>query len=166
LLEAAAILQRRGYEFSLLLVGDGPDKQTLEDRVLALGLHNVHFQPAQPREKMLSVYRSADLVVFPTLQDVWGVVANEAILAGVPMLCSKYAGCATELFAPENIFAPDDLNDFCQKLGAAIADGLPRPDAGRVKTTMQLGREMVQELNSFVLGPACGKQGRPQSVSR
>jgi glycosyltransferase involved in cell wall biosynthesis len=164
-LEAAAILQRKGYEFSLLLVGDGPDKQTLEHQALALGLNNVHFQPAQPQEKMLSVYRSADLVVFPTLQDVWGVVANEAILAGVPMLCSKYAGCATELFAPENIFSPDELNDFCQKLGAAICDGLPKPDAGRVKTTKQLGLDIVQELNSFVLGPTCGKQRRPQPVT-
>jgi len=165
LLDAAAILQRKGYEFSMLLVGDGPDKQALERRALALGLNNVHFQPAQAQEKMLSVYRCADLVVFPTLQDVWGVVANEAILAGVPMLCSKYAGCATELFAPENIFAPDDLNDFSQKLGNAICNGLPIPDPGRIKTTNQLGRELVQELNKFLVAPKSGKQERPQTAS-
>jgi glycosyltransferase involved in cell wall biosynthesis len=165
LLDVAAILQRKGYEFSLLLVGDGPDKQALEDQVLALGLKNVHFQPSQPPEKMPSVYRSADLVVFPTLQDVWGVVANEAILAGVPMLCSKYAGCATELFAPENIFAPDDLNDFCEKLGAAICDGLPVADPARLKTTSQLGSELVQELTSFLVGPPSGKQQRPQTAT-
>ena len=165
LLDAAAILQGKGYEFSLLLVGDGREKQTLKRRARALGLNNVHFQPAQPQEKMLSVYRSADLVVFPTLQDVWGVVANEAILAGVPMLCSKYAGCATELFPPENIFSPDDLNDFCQKLGAAICNGLPMPDPGRLKTTNQLGREMVRELNTFLRSPISGKRGRPQPVT-
>jgi glycosyltransferase involved in cell wall biosynthesis len=165
LLDAAAILQRKGYEFSLLLVGDGPDKQSLEHQTLALGLNNVHFQPAQPQERMLSVYRSADLVVFPTLQDVWGVVANEAILSGVPMLCSKYAGCAAELFAPENIFSPDDLSDFCQKLGEAISDGLPKPDAGRIKTTKQLGSELVREINSFLFGPTSGKQRRPQPVT-
>jgi glycosyltransferase involved in cell wall biosynthesis len=165
LLVAAATLQRKGYEFSLLLVGDGPDKQSLEQQALALGLKNVHFQPAQPPGRMLSVYRSADLVVFPTLQDVWGVVANEAILAGVPMLCSKYAGCATELFAPENIFSPDDLNDFCQKLGTAISDGLPKPDASRIKTTTQLGYELVRELKNFLFSPTSGKQGRPQPVT-
>jgi len=165
LLEAASILHNKGCEFSLLLVGDGPDKQELERHARSLGLDNLHFQPAQPQEKMLSVYRSADFVVFPTFQDVWGVVANEAILAGVPMLCSKYAGCANELFAQENIFSPDDLNDFCQKLGAAISNRLPKPDAARVKTTTQLGREIVQELKSFVLGQASGKQGRPQPVT-
>jgi len=165
LLDAAAILRKRGYEFSLLLVGDGPDKQALERRALALGLDNLHFHPAQPQEKMLSVYRSADLVVFPTLQDVWGVIANEAILAGVPILCSKYAGCATELFAPENIFSPDDLNDFSQKLGTAISNGLPMPDPGRIKTANQVGRELVQELNKFLLAPSTGNRERPQPVA-
>ena len=164
-LDAAAILQRKGYEFSMLLVGDGPDRQTLEHQAREIGLKNVHFQSAQFQEKMLAVYRSADLAVFPTLQDVWGVVANEAILAGVPMLCSKYAGCAAELFAPENIFSPDDLNDFCRKLGAALSNGLPKPDASRIKSTKQLGREMVQELNRFMLGPRSSKQGRPQPVT-
>src|SRR5215472_13337452 len=38
LLDAAAILQRKGHNFSLLLVGDGPDKQALEQRARALGL--------------------------------------------------------------------------------------------------------------------------------
>lgn len=165
LLDAAAILQRKGYAFSLLLVGDGPDRRTLEEQVLAIGLKNVHFQPAQPQEKMLSVYRSADLVIFPTLHDIWGLVANEAILAGVPILCSEYAGCATELFAPENIFSPDDLNDLSEKLGAAIRDGLPMPDPGRLKPTKQLGRELVRELNNFALGRTSRKQQRPQTVT-
>src|SRR5271165_7127559 len=98
LLEAAATLQRAGLEFSLLLVGEGREKPALELYAAELGLKNVHFQPAQPPEKMPSVYRSADLLVFPTLQDVWGFVANEAVLCGVTVLCSKYAGCATELF--------------------------------------------------------------------
>jgi glycosyltransferase involved in cell wall biosynthesis len=165
LLHAAAILQKKGYEFSLLLVGDGREKAALERYATVLGLRNVHFQPAQVPEKMPSVYRSADLVVFPTLEDTWGVIANEAILCGVPMLCSKYAGCAIELFAPEDIFSPDDLNDFSQKLGAAIRNGLPMPDAGRLKTTKQLGRDLVQELNNFVLGPKSRTHERPEIVT-
>ena len=150
LLEAVASLQQQGREFSLLLVGGGRDKQALERRAQTLGLRNVHFQPAQPPDKMPSVYHSADLVVFPTLEDVWGLVANEAILSGIPVLCSKYAGCAPELFASDSIFAPDDSNEFSEKLGAAIAGRMSKPDPGRLKTTRQLGSELVQELNRFV----------------
>lgn len=150
LLDAAASLQQRGCEFSLLLVGNGRDKQALERRVSALGLKNVHFRPAQIPDRMPSVYRSADVLVFPTLEDVWGLVANEAILSGMPVLCSKYAGCAPELFEPENIFSPEDSNEFSQKLGAAISGRLSKTDHGRLKPTKQLGRELVQELNRFI----------------
>jgi glycosyltransferase involved in cell wall biosynthesis len=148
LLAAAAILQQQGCEFSLLLVGSGREKQALEQRVAAIGLKNVHFRSAQTPEKMPSVYRSADVLVFPTLEDVWGLVANEAILSGVPVLCSRYAGCARELFSEENIFTPDDLNEFTEKLRDALYDRLPKTDPSRLKTTQVLGSELVQELNS------------------
>jgi glycosyltransferase involved in cell wall biosynthesis len=165
LLNAAARLQQQGFEFSLLLVGGGREKPALERRAKAIGLRNVHFRPAQPPEKMPSVYRSADLVVFPTLEDVWGLVANEAIFSGIPVLCSKYAGCASELFAPENIFAPEDLNEFSQKLRAAISGGISTPDPGRLRTARQLGSELVQELNRFVPGTASNGKVQADSVT-
>lgn len=166
LIEAAAKLQQDGCEFSLLLVGNGRDKQALEHRARAVGLRNVHFQPVQPPDKMPSVYRSADIVVFPTLEDVWGFVANEAILSGIPVLCSKYAGCAPELFEPENIFSPEDLNEFSEKLRAAISGRLPKADPGRLKTTQQLGSEMVEELHRFLPAVVAHKQNEPESVVR
>jgi glycosyltransferase involved in cell wall biosynthesis len=146
LLEAAAAVQKQGCEFSLLFVGSGRDKLAIERRAEALGLKNVHFKPAQPPDRMPSVYRSADLVVFPTLEDVWGLVANEAILSGVPVLCSKYAGCAPELFTSENIFSPEDLSEFSQKLRDAISGRLSKPDPNRLKTMRQIAAEVVQEL--------------------
>jgi len=149
LLNAAASLQQCGLEFSLLLVGSGRDKQALERRAQSLDLKNVHFLPAQPPDRMPSVYRSADLVVFPTLEDVWGLVANEAVLSGIPVLCSKYAGCAPELFTAESIFAPEDLDDFCQKLRDALSGRSSKPDPNRLKPIRQIAAELVQELNRF-----------------
>ena len=166
LLDAVATLQRAGREFSLILVGEGREKQALEQRAAQLGLKNVHFQPAQPPEKMPSVYRSADLVVFPTLQDVWGFVANEAVLCGVPVLCSKYAGCAAELFPPENIFSPDNSGEFAGKLEAATAGRLPKADRTRLKTTEYIGRELVNELNRFIRRGASNQQPDPEAVVR
>jgi len=166
LLNAAATLQQQGCEFSLLLVGSGRDKPALERRAHSLGLKNVHFLPAQTPDKMPSVYRSADLVVFPTLEDVWGLVANEAILSGIPVLCSKYAGCAPELFPPENIFSPEDLNEFSQKLGAAITRGLSKVDPRRLKKTKQLGLELIQELDRFLPSTRNNTQAGSESTTR
>jgi glycosyltransferase involved in cell wall biosynthesis len=164
LLDAAAKVQQHGSEFSLLLVGSGRDKQALQHRADVLGLRNMHFLPVQPPERMPAVYRSADLMVLPTLEDVWGLVANEAILSGIPVLCSKYAGCASELFAPKHLFAPDDSHEFCQKLEAAISGGLSKADPARLKTTQQLGGELVQDLRRW-LPPALTKERNESGVS-
>jgi glycosyltransferase involved in cell wall biosynthesis len=164
LLDAAAKVQQNGSEFSLLLVGGGRDQQTLQHRANVLGLRNIHFLPVQPPERMPAVYRSADLMVLPTLEDVWGLVANEAILSGIPVLCSKYAGCAGELFAPKQLFAPDDSHEFCQKLEAAISGGLSKVDPARLKTTQQLGGELVQDLRRS-LPPALTKERNESGVS-
>ena len=166
LLDAAAAVQQKGCDFSLLLVGNGPEKTALEHRAKSLGFKNIHFEPAQPPEKMPSVYRSADLMVFPTLLDVWGFVANEAVLCGVPVLCSKYAGCAAELFPTENIFSPDDSSEFAEKLAAGIAGRLPKADPTRLKTTQYLGRELVDELNRFIWRGASNQQPDPETAVR
>ena len=142
LLKAAAVLQREGVPFSLLLTGSGPEKPAAERLADELGLVNVRFQPARPPREMPSVYRSADVLIFPTLEDVWGLVANEAVLSGLPVLCSKYAGCARELFDPESIFDPEDSHEFVAKLRKAVAGELPRPAPSRLRST----RELVSEL--------------------
>jgi glycosyltransferase involved in cell wall biosynthesis len=150
LLDAAATLQRQGCEFSLLLVGNGRDREALEDRVRALALKSVYFEPAQTPEKMPAVYRSGDLLVFPTLEDVWGLVANEAILSGLPVLCSKYAGCASELFPPESIFSPDDPKEFVEKLRSGVSGQLSAVDRARLRTMAELGQELVLGLNAVL----------------
>jgi glycosyltransferase involved in cell wall biosynthesis len=96
---------------------------------------------------MPSIYKSADVLIFPTLEDVWGLVANEAMLSGLPVLCSKYAGCAGELFEPQSIFDPLNPQEFAQKVGQAIEGQLPRPNVSRLESTSQLVANLVQALN-------------------
>lgn len=138
-LGAAAELQEEGLEFSILLVGDGPERDNLRRLAATLQLRNVCFHPAQPPRAMPSIYASADVLVFATMQDVWGLVANEAVLCGLPVLCSKYAGCAPELFDPEAIFDPADQDQFIAALRRAVAGQLPPPDGSRLRSTAELG---------------------------
>ncbi len=153
LLHAAAVQQKEGRSFSLMLVGSGPDKIVIEQLVKELRLKNVHFLPPQAPEQMPAVYKMADVLIFPTLEDVWGLVANEAMLSGLPVLCSKYAGCAEELFDPENIFDPEDPKEFVQKLRNAIAGALPMPVLSRLRSTPRLVADLAQRLNHSAGGP-------------
>jgi glycosyltransferase involved in cell wall biosynthesis len=149
-LQASATLQKEGHEFSLLFVGSGSDRQKLEQLAAALQLRNVHFHEARGPEKMPSVYRSADVLVFPTLSDVWGLVANEAVLSGVPVLCSKYAGCAQELFTPEAIFDPENHDEFVAKLREVVGGRLPNADRSRIKTTSEIVSRMTYAIAASV----------------
>jgi glycosyltransferase involved in cell wall biosynthesis len=146
LLEAAKALQEKGWEFTLLLVGNGPDRTSLEVQARRLGLKNVMFQAGVPAAQMPAVYRSADFYVFPTLRDAWGLVANEALLSGVPVMGSRYAGCAPEILPPEAIFDPLNPHDFQNRLREGLEGKLPRPDLSRLRTSGEVGNMIVQEL--------------------
>jgi len=148
LLRAGAVLQREGRKFSMLLVGSGPDKQKLEDLARELSLQNVHFHSSLKPEDMPSVYRSGDCLIFPTLGDVWGTVANEAVLSGISVLCSKYAGCAPDFFTEESIFDPENFDHFVAKLRKAVMGTLSPPDASKVRTTAEIVNRMVSAIEA------------------
>jgi len=150
LLEAAARLQNEGLQFSLVLVGDGPEKADLERLARGLGLANLYFEPARAPEQMPGVYRSADVLVFPTLGDVWGLVVNEALLSGLPVLCSCYAGCSTELVPMGNVFNPEDPIDFVAGLKSAVLGQLAPPDLMRLKTCSQVTQMILGQIKAVV----------------
>lgn len=152
LLHAAARAQAPGSEFTLLLVGDGPDRESLNALASQLGLSHLHFHPAQPADAMPAVYQSADVLIFPTLSDVWGLVANEGVLSGMPVLCSKYAGCAPELFEPECIFDPLNEVDFVAALRAAVEGKIPRSSPSRLLPIAEVADRIADSVLHSIHG--------------
>lgn len=79
----------------LLLVGSGPLNWKLAKYVDKLGLKSrVHFVGFAHRDTLPQLYAGADIFVFPTHGDTFGVVVAEAIVCGLPVICSRYAGNA------------------------------------------------------------------------
>ncbi|NEO98889.1 MAG: glycosyltransferase family 4 protein [Symploca sp. SIO2E9] len=118
LLEACVILQQQGYcHYSLLIVGDGPQREELE--VFSQN-HNlgdcVRWAGRVDYDCISAYFRRADVFVFPTLEDTWGVVALEAMLFGKPVLCSTGAGTAEMVVDGENgyVFAPDQPDKLAE----------------------------------------------------
>jgi glycosyltransferase involved in cell wall biosynthesis len=84
----------RNVEF--VIVGDGPLRVKLENFTPAANLE-LQFRGNLPYEELPRVYSEAGLFVLPTLADTWGVVVNEALAAGLPVLGSVRAQAVTEL---------------------------------------------------------------------
>jgi glycosyltransferase involved in cell wall biosynthesis len=106
----------------LTFLGDGLLRSSLERRasVAAPGL-SVRFAGAVPYDALPAHYAHADVVAFPTLSDEWGLVVNEALAAGVPVLGSLESQAVEELVVDgENGWLLDD----CTAHG--IARGLER----------------------------------------
>lgn len=80
----------------LVVVGDGPLRPWLESLKAPTNL-SLQFAGNQPYERLPSYYAQADALVFPTLADEWGLVVNEALAAGVPILGSIHSQAVEEL---------------------------------------------------------------------
>ncbi len=79
---------------------------------------------------MPEIYAAADLLVFPSLGDAWGLVVNEAQTAGLPVVCSELAGCVEDLVEPGRTgwrFDPTDPAAASRVLEASLgSDALGR----------------------------------------
>lgn len=99
LLEAfARLLDVSHVPTRLVLVGDGPLRAEYE-RFAAerLPTGSVEFTGYLQPAAIAPWYARADMVVFPTLIDVWGLVVNEAMVCSLPVVCSSLAGASTDL---------------------------------------------------------------------
>jgi glycosyltransferase involved in cell wall biosynthesis len=119
LLSALKVLKARSLNFSLLIVGDGPERGVLEEQVQRESLTGVHFVGMVPAESVPRYHRLADVFVLPTLQDNWSLAVVEAMASGLPVVTSIYNGLWPELIREgENGFVvdPKNLDQFANRL--------------------------------------------------
>jgi len=111
----------------LLFAGDGPLRQQLEEEAAALGINGrVRFLGFANQSQLPALYTSADLMVLPSEYEPFGVVVNEAMLCGCPVVASDRVGAAVDLVAPVHpqfIFRCGDIDGLAGILSRAVADG-------------------------------------------
>ena len=95
---AAATARRLGRRLRMLFVGSGELEGALAAAAAqCTGDVETEFAGFARQSELPGHYARARLLLFPTLGDTWGVVANEACAAGVPVLTCEAAGVAGEL---------------------------------------------------------------------
>jgi glycosyltransferase involved in cell wall biosynthesis len=112
-------------QLSLTFAGDGPLRAQLQSASVPANLRLI-FTGNVAYEDLPGVYGQADILAFPTLADTWGVVVNEALAAGVPVLGSVYGQAVTELVQDGRngwTFCADSADELACALDRALSTG-------------------------------------------
>jgi glycosyltransferase involved in cell wall biosynthesis len=126
LVEAAACLMKGGLPVTVMVAGSGPLEGQLRNRAAELGVKLV-FLGFRNQTEMPACYAACDVLVLPsTGRETWGLVANEALACGRPIIVSDAVGCAPDLAADGVVGRTFPLGDY-QKLSEAIAAVHNRP---------------------------------------
>lgn len=82
----------------LVIAGDGPLYASIARRISEQSLTEyIHLIGHQSYNELPTLYASAGALVFPSLSETWGLVVNEAMAAGLPVLVSENVGCHPDL---------------------------------------------------------------------
>jgi 1,2-diacylglycerol 3-alpha-glucosyltransferase len=113
----------RDSGMSLLLVGDGPLRTRLEEQAREARLEGqVRFVGLKSTEEILPYYAFAHAFVLPSSCEPWGLVVNEAMAAGLPVIVSNRCGCASDLVQDGVngfVFDPDHPKELADTLWSA-----------------------------------------------
>jgi len=94
---------------STVIVGDGPARAALERRY-----PRAHFLGARHGEPLAEVYASADVFVFPSRTDTFGIVLIEAMASGLPVAAFPVPG-PIDVVGPDAGVLDEDLRAACLK---------------------------------------------------
>lgn len=100
-IETVAFLASCGHEMPLTVVGDGPERGNLERLTEKLGITSfVHFTGTVPPAEVSTYLGRADLMIFPAQGEGFGLVAAEALMAGVPVVACWDGGGVLDVVPP------------------------------------------------------------------
>jgi len=137
------ILKNEGMNVHGVFVGSGELELSLRDAVVRANLSAI-FTGFLNQSELPEVYASADLLVLPSASETWGLVVNEALACGTPVVVSNAVGCAPDLVDDGNTGAVYPVGDI-----STMADAIKR-----VLTTPLNSTAIKQKIRTYSLNIA------------
>jgi 1,2-diacylglycerol 3-alpha-glucosyltransferase len=124
--------RRKEEIWDLVIVGDGELRWEIESSISRLGVGNtVHLVGAKPYAEMPLYYGLASAFIHASTTEQWGLVVNEALASGLPVLVSNRCGCAPDLVR-ESVngftFDPFNIEQIAQLMLKTSAFNFPLSD--------------------------------------
>ena len=122
--------------WGLILLGEGEQKTILQAQVNALTMSDkIHFLPGCDWQDVPRFLALADALVLPSQSEPWGLVVNEAMACGLPVLVSDRCGCVDDLVQDGQNgyrFDPNQPDQLADRIGQLLR--LPAGDLARMGT--------------------------------
>lgn len=164
LLNAAAQLNREGREFDLLLIGDGPERVSLESEITRLGLGSrVHITGFLRGSELSSLLHKVDVVVMPSIwEETAGLSAIEQMMRGRLVIASAIGGLG-EIVGDAGIVCPaGDAEALATCMSSVIAHPEQITTLGikaRERALSDFGYERMLEEHAEVCRKAASSMG-------
>ena len=153
LLRAAAQVYTQHSAMRLVLIGDGPDKQTLELLAAELGIAEcVTFTGQVPFDEIPAYLKAADLFVFASVTETQGLVTIEAMAAGLPVVAVDGSGTHDIVdHDKEGLLVENDPNALASAINELLANpqqmkqfSIQALKKARTFDANRLGKQMVK----------------------
>lgn len=109
---------------ALYIIG-GKKTEEYDNIIKENGLKHIYFKEFMDGEKLAEYYKAADFFVLPTREDIWGLVVNEAMNFGLPVITTASCVAGMELVQEgKNGYLIEDIDSAngCQELSRKITE--------------------------------------------
>ncbi|NOS77002.1 MAG: glycosyltransferase family 4 protein [Nitrospira sp.] len=167
LLSIGQLIPRKGYremleiyrrvalvrpDVSLVILGDGPERASLERMVSDQRIPHVFFEGYVQAEELPQYFACADLFVFHTLYDAFGLVLSEAMAAELPVVSSVHAAATRDL-VKEGVTGFSIDPHAADASAATIVKLLNLPHRDRIS----MGRAGYEHVRAFDAVPSAAR---------
>jgi glycosyltransferase involved in cell wall biosynthesis len=142
LLDSLEKLHDQGYSVTLDIYGAGnPPKINLSNL-------QIHYKGTLPFDQIQGAIAEHDILILPSRHDGWGVVVNEALLQGVPVILSNRVGskCLIESTDAGLVFESENIIDLAEKIKMVIDHPLLLQEL--TENARKVGKDIIPEIGA------------------
>ena len=161
LVDAIAILARRGIACSCKIAGEGPEREALQKQIAAANLETSIALPGWT-DSVADFLAPGDIFVLPSFQEDFPLAVLDAMASGMPMVASAIDGPKDFLIEGETalLVPPGDPAALAQAMERLIADDALRETLGRAARAEAVarysfeavGKQLAQALRNVLAG--------------
>jgi len=128
---------------ALVFVGEGAERKTLEDYRAEKNIKNVYFLGFRNQSELSKYYAIADIFVLPSKKEKWGLVINEAMCFGLPVITTGGVAASVDLVRQEKngfVYSWGDV----RTLSKYLENLLSRPEKSK-----KMGEESLKIISTW-----------------